>query len=227
MSDRAKLRGRFITFEGGEGVGKSTQIRLLEARLRAAGLEVVVTREPGGSQRAETIREYILGGGARALGPMAEALLFSAARIDHIDALIRPALQAGKWVLCDRFADSTRAYQGANGKLDDAVMQALEQVTLAGVRPDLTLVLDMPPAIGLQRAAARREAGAQPDRFESEGLGFHARLRKAFHQIANAEPGRCAIVNADRAVPEVEAAIFAIVDERLGEAVTPLPAITR
>ncbi len=227
MSDRAKRRGRFITFEGGEGVGKSTQIRLLEARLRDAGLDVVVTREPGGSQRAEAIRAYILGGGARELGPMAEALLFSAARIDHIDSLIRPALQAGKWVLCDRFADSTRAYQGANGKLGDEVIAALEKVTLAGVRPDLTLVLDMPPAIGLRRAAARREAGAPADRFESEGLGFHARLRKAFHQIANAEPERCVIVNADRTAPEVEADIFRIVDERLGDTVRRLPALAR
>lgn len=225
MTKRAGPQGRFITFEGGEGVGKSTQIRLLEAWLQREGLDVVVTREPGGSVRAEQIRSYILDGKARELGPMAEALLFSAARIDHIDTLIRPALQAGKWVLCDRFADSTRAYQGANGNLDRGIVAALEQVTLAGVRPDLTLILDMPPAIGLQRAAERRAAEAKPDRFESEGLGFHARLRKAFHQIAEAEPERCAIVNADQTVVDVQANISRVVEERLGHVITPLPVI--
>lgn len=227
MSDRSGPLGRFITFEGGEGAGKSTQIRLLAARLQQAGIDVVVTREPGGSPYAEEIRAFILSGQARDLGPMAEALLFSAARIDHIDTLMQPALQAGKWVLCDRFADSTRAYQGANGGLGDALTLKLETVTLAGVRPDLTLILDLPPAIGLERAAVRREAGAAPDRFESEGLGFHARLRKAFHQIAGAEPERCVLINANRSIAEVEAEIFRIVDKRLGDDMMSLPVIAR
>lgn len=225
MTKRAGPQGRFITFEGGEGVGKSTQIRLLGAWLQREGLDVVVTREPGGSDRAEQIRGYILDGKARELGPMAEALLFSAARIDHIDTLIRPALQAGKWVLCDRFADSTRAYQGANGELDKGIVEALELVTLAGASPDLTFILDMPPAIGMKRAAARRAADTQPDRFESEGLGFHARLRKTFHQIAEAEPERCAIINADQAIADVQASISRVVEERLGHVITPLPVI--
>lgn len=227
MSDSGRPEGRFITFEGGEGVGKSTQIRLLEARLHGAGINVLVTREPGGSPHAEQIREYILRGAARDLGPMAEALLFSAARIDHIDAVIRPALRAGKWVLCDRFADSTRAYQGADGAISADLIAALEHVTLAGVRPDLTLILDLPPAIGLERAARRRDVGAAPDRFEGEGLRFHARLRKAFHQIAAAEPGRCVIVNASRSIAELEADIFRIVEQRLGDAMIRYPAMAR
>lgn len=227
MSDRSGPYGQFITFEGGEGAGKSTQIRLLAAHLQRRDIEVIVTREPGGSPYAEQIRAHILDGQARELGPMAEALLFSAARIDHIDTLIRPALQAGKWVLCDRFSDSTRAYQGVNGGLDAMLVRNLEAVTLAGVKPDLTLILDLPPAVGLERAMRRRDAGAAPDRFESEGLGFHARLRKAFHQIAGDEPERCVIVNADRPVAEVETGIFRIVDERLGDGMMRLPVIAR
>lgn len=227
MSESWRPQGQFITFEGGEGVGKSTQIRLLEARLFSLGIEVLVTREPGGSPRAEKIREYILRGAARDLGPMAEALLFSAARIDHIDTVIRPALQAGKWVLCDRFADSTRVYQGADGGISSDVIAALEQVTLAGLQPDLTLVLDLPPAIGLERAARRRDPDTVPDRFEGEGLAFHAQLRKAFHQIAAAEPERCVIVNASRTIPELEADIFHTVEQRLGDEIIRYPAMAR
>ena len=210
--------GTFITFEGGEGAGKSTQIRRLAAHLRAqAGRPVLTTREPGGSPRAEAIREALLSGLAKAHGPFAEALLFSAARIDHLDTLIRPALARGEIVLCDRFADSTRAYQGAAGGLDPAVLASLERVVVGPTRPDLTLVLDCDPELGLARARARQAADGEagPDRFEAEALAFHARLRATFLAIAAAEPGRCAVVNAALPADAVEAAIRAVVAERL------------
>lgn len=154
--------GSFITFEGGEGAGKSTQIRRLAAHLRArSGRPVLTTREPGGSVKAETIREALLSGLAKPYGPFAEALLFSAARIDHLDTRIRPALARGEIVLCDRFADSTRAYQGAAGGLDPAVLSALERVVVGPTRPDLTLILDCDPELGLARARARQAEGGE------------------------------------------------------------------
>ncbi|MGU3360762.1 dTMP kinase [Methylobacterium sp. M6A4_1b] len=210
--------GTFVTFEGGEGAGKSTQIRRLAAQLRLeSGRPVLTTREPGGSAKAERIREALLAGLAKPYGPFAEALLFSAARIDHLDTLIRPALARGEIVLCDRFADSTRAYQGAAGGLDPAALRALEGVVVGPTRPDLTLILDCDPELGLARARARRDAGADGavDRFEAEALAFHARLRSAFLAIAAEEPGRCAIVDAALPADAVEAAIRAVVAERL------------
>lgn len=210
--------GTFITFEGGEGAGKSTQIRRLAAHLRTeSGRPVLTTREPGGSVKAERIREALLSGLAKPHGPFAEALLFSAARIDHLDTRIRPALARGEIVLCDRFADSTRAYQGAAGGLDPAVLGALERVVVGPTRPDLTLILDCDPELGLARARARREAGSDGavDRFEAEALAFHARLRSAFLAIAAEEPKRCAVVNAALPADAVEAAIRAVVAERL------------
>lgn len=213
----------FITLEGGEGAGKSTQAARLAATLRArTGRPVTVTREPGGSPRAEEIRTALLAGAAKPYGPFAEALLFSAARLDHLDRLIRPALARGESVVCDRFIDSTRAYQGAAGGLDPAVLTALERVVVGRTRPDLTLILDLPPETGLARAAARGEAaGEGPDRFEAEALGFHARLRVAFLEIAKAEPGRCAVIDASAGPEAVEAAIRAELDRRLpGLAVT-------
>ena len=188
---RAPAPGRFITLEGGEGAGKSVQARRLAARLREAGLGVVLTREPGGSPGAEALREVILSGGAARFGAIGEAMLFSAARIDHIDATIAPALRRGEWVVCDRFLDSTRAYQGAAGRLDPALVASLERVAVGACRPDLTLVLDLPAAEGLARAAARRGEAAA-DRFEREGLAFHETLRRAFLAIVEAEPERCA-----------------------------------
>jgi len=210
--------GTFITFEGGEGAGKSTQIRRLAAQLRTeSGRPVLTTREPGGSPKAERIREALLAGLAKPYGPFAEALLFSAARIDHLDTLIRPALARGEIVLCDRFADSTRAYQGAAGGLDPAALRALEGVVVGPTRPDLTLILDCEPELGLARARARRDAGSDDavDRFEAEALAFHARLRAAFLAVAAEEPGRCAVVNAALPADAVEAAIRAVVAERL------------
>lgn len=178
---------------------------------------MLTTREPGGSVKAEAIREALLAGLAKPYGPFAEALLFSAARIDHLDTRIRPALARGEIVLCDRFADSTRAYQGAAGGLDPAVLRALERVVVGPTRPDLTLILDCDPELGLARARARQAEGGgdRSDRFEAEALAFHARLRDAFRAIAADEPGRCAIVNAALPADAVEAAIRAVVAERL------------
>ncbi len=211
------MAGRFITFEGGEGAGKSTQIARLGARLEARGLPVVVTREPGGSPRAERIREAVLGGGAKPFGPLAEAILFSAARLDHLDATIRPALARGAFVLCDRFLDSTRAYQGLDDRIEGNILRALERVVVAGTRPDLTIVLDVPPKLGLERAAARRtEQGEGADRFEAEDLAFHERLREAFRTIAASEPARCVLIDAARPPDKVEAEIWHVVKDRFG-----------
>ena len=209
-------RGQFITLEGGEGAGKSVQARRLAARLIKLGLDVVLTREPGGSPHAEALREFILSGTAARFGPAGEALLFSAARIDHIDVTIAPALARGAWVICDRFADSTRAYQGVAGRLDRGFITRLEQVAVGERRPDLTLILDLPAEQGLARAAQRRGAGAKADRFESEDVAFHATLREAFLAIAREEPQRCVVIDASRPEAEVGQAIWRAVHERLG-----------
>ena len=203
------MTGKFITFEGGEGAGKSTQIARLKARLESMGWTALATREPGGSPYAEEVRTFILSGQAKPLGPFAETLLFSAARIDHIDKTIEPALRDDIHVLCDRFADSTRAYQGASGDLDDSLIVSFERVALNGLKPDLTLILDLPPEAGLLRAGVRRESkGEGVDRFEEEGLAFHRKLRETFLSIAEAEPVRCVVIDADRTVDEVEAAVW-------------------
>jgi dTMP kinase len=213
MSEAA--RGRFITLEGGEGAGKSVQARALSRRLEGLGVEVVTTREPGGSPYAEALREIILSGEAARFGPAGEALLFSAARIDHIDRTIEPALARGAWVVSDRFADSTRAYQGAAGKLDATFIARLERVAVGDRRPDLTLILDLAPEQGLVRAALRRDAGEAADRFEREGLAFHHALREAFLAIARAEPERCVVVDASRDEATVAEAIWDAVRARL------------
>ena len=204
-------RGRFITLEGGEGAGKSTQLKRLGERLRALGLEVVATREPGGSPGAEAIRELVLNGAADRWSAVTETLLMYAARRDHIERVIEPALVRGAWVVCDRFADSTRAYQGAGGGTDPALIAALEAQVLGETRPDLTLIFDIPPQIGLERAQAR---GGEM-RFESKGLAFHQRLRDGFLGIARAEPGRCALVDATGSMDAVEAAVWSAVQDRL------------
>ncbi len=205
-------RGRFITFEGGEGAGKSTQLTRLVARLRAGGLEVVATREPGGSPGAEAIRALVLNGAADRWSPVTETLLMYAARRDHVERVIAPALARGAWVVCDRFADSTRAYQGAGGGTDPALIAALEDQVLGATRPDLTLVFDLPPQAGLDRAHAR---GGEL-RFESKGLAFHERLRQGFLAIARAEPERCALIDAAGSIEAVEAAVWNTVADRLG-----------
>jgi dTMP kinase len=210
-----RQRGLFITLEGGEGAGKSTLAGALAKRLTAAGREVVLTREPGGSPRAEALRRTLLSGYAKQFGAMGEALLFSAARIDHLDTTIRPALARGACVVCDRFADSTRAYQGVLGNLDRRLIEALEQVVIGATRPDLTFILDLPAELGLARAKARRSADAVPDRFEQEGIEFHQMLRLAFLDIAAREPKRCIVVDAAGPIEAVEAQIWEAIRKRL------------
>ena len=205
-------RGRFITFEGGEGAGKSTQLARLAERLREHGLEVVATREPGGSPGAEAIRELVLNGAADRWSAVTETLLMYAARRDHVERVIAPALARGAWVVCDRFADSTRAYQGAAGGTDPALIAALETQVLGEARPDLTLVFDLPPEAGLARAQAR---GGEM-RFESKGLAFHQKLRDGFLAIARAEPDRCAVIDAAAPIEAVGQAVWAVVRARLG-----------
>ena len=209
------MRGRFITFEGGEGAGKSTQVQRLRRRLEAAGLPVVATREPGGSPKAERIREALLSGAGKPLGAVAETLLFSAARLDHLQATIEPALAQGKFVLCDRFFDSTRAYQGLDPAVNTRLLDALERVVVGETRPDLTLVLDLPAPLGLARAAARRDRAESADRFEAERGDYHHRLREAFLLIAAAEPRRCVVIAADREADVVEEAVWRAVETRL------------
>lgn len=205
-------RGLFITFEGGEGAGKSTQIRMLAATLRASGRGVVVTREPGGSPGAEAIRHVVLSGAAEPFGPEMEAVLFAAARADHIDRTIRPALERGAVVLSDRFVDSSRVYQGVTGGLDRSFMEELERATVEDMMPDLTLILDIDPEEGMRRAGARRGA-SEADRFEKEGLSLHRRRRKAFLEIAKAEPKRCKVIDASRPVEKIAAEIAGVVGE--------------
>lgn len=197
--------GLFISFEGGEGVGKSTQVRRLAARLQAAGREVVTTREPGGSPGAEAIRNLVLNGSADRWSPVTETLLMYASRRDHIERTLRPALERGAVVLCDRYADSTRAYQGAAGGADPGLISALETFILEDVRPVRTLIFDLDPELGLARALGRPDAEA---RFESKGLDFHRRLRAGFLAIARDEPERCRIVDASGDPDAVEARVL-------------------
>jgi dTMP kinase len=208
------MKGKFITFEGGEGTGKSTQAAMLALRLESLGIGVKLTREPGGSPGAEIMRHVLLSGAAKPFGPEAEAMLFAAARDDHIRCTIQPALSAGHWVLCDRFADSTRVYQGELGNVDPRLIKALERVSIGDLRADLTLVLDVPAELGLQRAAGRRR-GTTPDRFEAETVEFHERLRQAYLMLAAAEPQRCVIVDATAPKMTVAKRVWEAVHVRL------------
>lgn len=210
---RSPGRGRFITFEGGEGSGKSTQIKTLAERLDAAKLRAIVTREPGGSPGAEIIRHLVLSGMGKLLGPEAETLLFAAARDDHVRTVIKPALSQGVWVLCDRFSDSTRVYQGRLGQVAPAVLNAMQRVTIGDLKPDLTIILDVPVEVGMQRAAVRRGTGA-PDRFEAEDPGFHQDLREAYRQIAADEPQRCVLIDANADASTVAASVWAALRDR-------------
>jgi len=208
------MRGKFITFEGGEGTGKSTQAALLALRLSSLGISVQVTREPGGSPGAEAIRYVLLSGAAKPLGPEAEAMLFAAARDDHVQQTILPALAAGKWVICDRFADSTRVYQGVVGAVDRRLIKALERVTIGVLQPDLTLVLDVPVEVGLMRASGRRRR-ASPDRFEAENIEFHQKLRAAYLALAASEKERCVVIDAKAPKQSVAKQIWEVVNVRL------------
>jgi dTMP kinase len=211
---RPSVRGRFVTFEGGEGSGKSTQIKRLAERLNEAKLRTIVTREPGGSPGAEIIRHLVLSGMGKLLGPDAETLLFAAARDDHVHTVIQPALNQGTWVLCDRFSDSTRAYQGRLGNVAPGVLNAMQRVTIGDLKPDLTIILDVPVEVGLKRAAARRGAGA-PDRFEAEDIKFHQELRDAYRQIAAEDPDRCVLIDATPDPDVVAAQVWTVLRDHL------------
>ncbi|MGH6737009.1 MAG: dTMP kinase [Methyloceanibacter sp.] len=206
--------GRFITFEGGEGSGKSTQAGILANRLARAGRPVFATREPGGSPAAEEIREALLSGKVWQFGPFAEAVMFSVARADHIDYAIREALQQGKWVVCDRFIDSTRAYQGATAGVPRSLISALERITVGALSPDITFILDIPAQEGLARAHERAE-GTTPDRFEGQELMLHERVRRAFLDIAEEEPERCIVVDASQPEAMVAEDVWEAVLQRL------------
>ncbi len=207
--------GRFITFEGGEGAGKSTQARLLADRLRARGVDVVVTREPGGSPFAEQVRSLILDPAIEPHAVLSEALLFYAARADHLEKLIRPALARGCWVISDRFSDSTRVYQSVAGGLPLGVFDVLERLVVLPTAPDVTIVLDIAPEAGLKRATERRVATARPDAYEKRDLPFHRRLREGFRAIAAAEPRRCVVVDGAGEPARIAEAIWAEVERRL------------
>jgi len=215
------MRGRFITFEGGEGTGKSTHSALLSDRLKTLGIDVILTREPGGSTGAEAIRHVLMLGAAKPLGAEAEALLFAAARDDHVRSTIEPALARAAWVICDRFMDSTRVYQGALGHVDAKLIRALERVTIGDLKPDLTFILDVPAELGLARAS-RRRGEAAVDRFEAESLATHQELREAYRLLAVAEPGRCIMIDATEPKTVVADLIWKTVNERLSPATAPV-----
>ena len=212
-------RGRFITFEGGEGTGKSTQARLLVDYLSGLGQNVVLTREPGGSPFAEAVRAIIMAPDTPAHSPLSEALLFYAARADHVEKTIRPALERGTWVVCDRFSDSTRFYQGVVGGLSNAVIETLERMVVQTTVPDLTVLLDLDVVVGLARAEQRRMGSADgplvhADRYESRTIQYHENLRAGFLSIARAEPRRCVTVDAFQSVDEIARDVRGHVDAR-------------
>ncbi len=211
--------GKFITFEGGEGAGKSTQAKALADRLTRAGFEPLQTREPGGTPRAEAIRDLILSGKAKEFGALGETVLFYAARESHLQLAIRPALASGKWVICDRFSDSTRAYQGAAAGVSKTVIETFEAAVVGPTRPDLTLILDIKPEVGLRRAVARGKSNGggehKPDRFESMDLAFQNRLRDSFLEIAEDEPERCVVFDGAMDEQRLSDQIWAVVRQRL------------
>jgi len=208
------LRGHFITFEGGEGSGKSTHAATLAQKLKSTGQNVVLTREPGGSTGAEIIRHILLSGIAKPLGAETEAILFAAARDDHVRNTILPALKSGIWVICDRFIDSTRVYQGALGNVDQRLIRSLERVTVGPAVPELTFILDVPAQIGLARAKKRR-GQTEADRFEAESMEFHEKLRAAYRALAVAEPKRCVVIDGRAPRDVVADRIWSIVRDRL------------
>ena len=206
-------RGRFITFEGGEGTGKSTQARLLASYLTQSGADVVQTREPGGSPSAEEIRALLVTGAADRWSVMAETLLFYAARVEHWRQVIDPALARGAHVVCDRFADSTMAYQAYAGGLERKTIEDLHRLTMRGAEPDLTIVLDIPADQGLGRAAARRD---DETRFERKGREFHEKLRRGFLDIAKREPKRCIVIDAAQPIERIHSDVIGALKSRLG-----------
>jgi dTMP kinase len=206
------IQGRFIALEGGEGTGKSTQARLLAQVLEASGLEVVLTREPGGTAGAEAIRHLLLDPPGDGWGARAEALLFAAARSDHVEKLIRPALERGAWVVCDRFVDSSRAYQGGAGGVGDEAVRALHAVGSDGLRPDLTVLVDVDPALVAERLAQRD--GDSSDAIGGRGAEYHAAVGAAFRHLAEEDPAGFAVVDGGGSIEQVQTRIF--------EAIAPL-----
>lgn len=207
-----KARGKFITLEGGEGGGKSTQIARLKQALEAAGLTVIITREPGGTPSGERIRALLVEGEPGSLSPMGEALLHFAQRAEHLERVIKPALARGAWVISDRFADSTMAYQGYGHRLGRKPVEALYKLVCGRFKPDLTLILDVPVELGLERAAARR---GHETRYERMDTAFHERLRKGFKDIARRDKKRCVLIDASQGIDAVTADIRAAVTRRL------------
>jgi dTMP kinase len=210
-------RGRLITFEGGEGAGKSTQIERLASALRSAGVDLLVTREPGGTPGAEQIRRLLVEGAADRWLPLTEVLLLLAARHDHVVRRMVPALTAGRWVLCDRFVDSTRVYQGVAGAVDLALIDGLHGTILGDLRPDLTVILDLPVTEGL----GRRGGTSGQHRYERMSRDFHERVREGFLAVARAEPDRCAVIDADCAVEVVADHVRDLVARRFGLVLDP------
>lgn len=207
-------QGKFIAFEGGEGAGKSTQARLLAAALEARGIACVVTREPGGTPGAEAIRGLLLGTDGEGWHARAEALLFAAARSDHVERLILPAVAAGKWVICDRFVDSSRAYQGGGGGLSDAEVLELHRIGSRGLLPDLTLLVEVSPEVARSRAAARDVDGA--DRIGGRDEAYHAKVAAAFARFAEAEPQRFARIDGNGDAEAVHSAVLGALQSHLG-----------
>ena len=209
--------GKFITFEGGEGVGKTTQIRLLAEHLEREGIQCIHSREPGGSAGAEAVRHVLLSGQADAMniGTRGEAVLFAAARADHVDTTIRPALAKGQWVLCDRFMDSTRVYQGETDDVPKELVDYLEHIAIDGTRPDLTFILDLRAEIGLARAAERRPDDEVADRFERETVNVHENRRQAFLRLAQQDPERCKVIDASQDINEIAFDIWQFVKDEL------------
>ncbi len=205
-------RGKFITFEGGEGTGKSTQVKLLAESLRGEGLKVMTTREPGGAPGAEEIRNLLVNGAVNRWTPLSEALLNYAARVEHLDKTVFPALDEGQWVISDRFADSTMAYQGFGHCVDRETLHRLQTAVLGDFKPDLTIIFDLDLETGLKRAGDR---GAGEDRYERMGHGFHERLRRGFIEIAKEEPERCSVIDASKSIEQVSEAIRSVVSDRL------------
>lgn len=203
-------RGKFIAFEGGEGAGKSTQARLLAEALAARGIACEITREPGGTHGAEAIRALLLGTEGDGWHPRAEALLFAAARSDHVERRIMPALDAGRWVICDRFVDSSRAYQGGAGGLSDADVMDLHRIGSQGLLPDLTLLIEVSPDVAASRVRVRD--GDAPDRIGGRDAGYHANVAAAFSRLAASEPSRFARINGDGTADQVAVAVLAAVE---------------
>jgi dTMP kinase len=202
------MRGKFITFEGGEGAGKSTQVKALVGHLRDQGLEVVQTREPGGSGGAEALRDLLVNGEIERWSALSETLMMYAARANHLEQVIRPALMRGAWVICDRFSDSTRAYQGAAGGVRPSLIETIDEAVVGETQPDLIILMDLAVEVGLSRAETR---GGLENRFESKGIDFHQNLRDGFLQRAAIDPHRYRVFNADQSIEVLSAEIWQVV----------------